>query len=115
MAIGVDEKTGILIEGSAELKQRLQRCMKTRLLTLPLGRDYGSDLPRCVDGKINAALKMDIYAGIAKMLAHPPNGFIDEIKLNQVWIEQGANEVSISLEVTRLFDGKVEEISGLGL
>ncbi|MBY7856662.1 dTDP-glucose pyrophosphorylase [Vibrio fluvialis] len=113
MATGIHEITGELISGVEELRQRIQRCMRTRRRTLPLNRGYGSNLPNNIDRRINPELEMDIYADVAEMLAHPPNGFVDELKLKKVWLERGENSVSISLEVTLLFDGSVERITGL--
>ncbi|END5526328.1 dTDP-glucose pyrophosphorylase [Vibrio vulnificus] len=115
MATGIHEITGELITGLEELRQRIQRCMRTRRRTVPLNRSFGSNLPERVDRNITPELEMDIYADIAEMLAHPPNGFNKEIKLNKVWIESGENEMSIGMSVTLLFDGQVEEISGLRL
>lgn len=111
----MDEKTGGFIEGVQELKQRLQRCMKTRRRTLPLRRSFGSNLPLRIDANITPELEMDIYADVADLIAHPPNGFTDEIELVRVWLDKGDNEVSITLQVKLLFDGRVEDISGLGL
>ncbi|WP_158117223.1 dTDP-glucose pyrophosphorylase [Vibrio cincinnatiensis] len=112
MATGIHEITGELITGVEELKQRIQRCMRTRRRGLPLNRSYGSNLPERIDRNITPELEMDIYADVAEMLAHPPNGFVDELKLNKVWFEHSENSVSISLEVTLLFDGSVEQITG---
>lgn len=113
MATGIDENTGLVIQGVAELKQRLLRCMRTRKCTLPLGRGYGSNLPYRIDRNITPELEMDIYADVADMVADPLNGFAEEIKLNKVWLERGENAVFVGLEVTLLFDGSVENISGL--
>lgn len=113
MATGICEKTGTLIDGIEELQQRIRRCMKTRRRTLPLNRAYGSNLPAIIDRKITPELEMDVYVDVADMLAHPPNGFTDEIKLNRVWIEHAENGVFILLEVTLLFDGSVEKITGI--
>ncbi|KFK53467.1 dTDP-glucose pyrophosphorylase [Vibrio vulnificus] len=113
MSTGIHEITGELITGVEELRQRIQRCMRTRRRTVPLNRSFGSNLPERVDRNITPELEMDIYADIAEMLAHPPNGFVDELKLNKVWLERGENSVSISLDVTLLFDGSVERITGL--
>ncbi|MDW6004726.1 GPW/gp25 family protein [Vibrio mangrovi] len=115
MAFGINEKTGQLISGVAELKQRLQRCMRTRRVTVPLARDYGSNLPYRIDAKIAPELEIDIYADVADMIAHPPNGFTDEIQLVSAWLERGENEMTLSVEVKLLFDGSIEEISGLSL
>ncbi|KDM91399.1 dTDP-glucose pyrophosphorylase [Photobacterium galatheae] len=115
MATGLDERTGLLIDGVAELKQRLQRCMRTRKSTLPLSRGYGSNLPHRIDRKINPELEMDLYADVADMIADPLNGFTDEIKLNRVWLERGDNRVFVGVEVTLRFDGSVEKISGLSV
>lgn len=113
MATGIHETTGELIEGVEELKQRLQRCFKTRRGSLPLDRAYGSNLPKRVDKKITPELEIDVYADVADTIAHPPNGFTQEIKLNKVWLVRGENSVSISLEVKLLFTGSVEQITGL--
>ncbi|MEI8634718.1 dTDP-glucose pyrophosphorylase [Vibrio sp. PP-XX7] len=115
MATGIHETTGKIITGTEELKQRLQRCMRTRLCSLPLARGYGSDLPSRIDAKITPALEIDIYADVANMLAHPPNGLTDEIKLVRTWLVRGEHSVTLSLEVKLLFDGSIEEISGLSL
>ncbi|MCG7585444.1 dTDP-glucose pyrophosphorylase [Photobacterium sp. OFAV2-7] len=115
MATGIDENTGQIIKGVAELKQRLQRCMRTRKVTVPLNRAYGSNLPYRIDRNITPELEMDIYADVADMIAYPPNEFSDEIKLNKVWLERGENKVMIGLEVTLLFDGSVEKITGLSV
>lgn len=112
MATGIHEITGEIIDGVIELKQRIQRCMKTRRRTLPLARGYGSNLPNSIDRNITPELDMDIYAGVADMLAYPPNEFINELKLNTVWIERGQNSVTITIDITLLFDGSVEQITG---
>lgn len=115
MSEGINEKTGYIIDGVAELKQRIQRCFKTRRGTLPLNRAYGSNLSYHVDKKITPELAIDIYADVADTLAHPPNGFTDELKLVQSWLEYGENEVTLSMQVELLFNGSIEEISGLSL
>ncbi|SIO94661.1 dTDP-glucose pyrophosphorylase [Vibrio spartinae] len=115
MATGIDEHTGQIITGITELRQRLKRCMQTRRVSLPLGRDYGSNLPYRIDKKITRAQEIDIYADVADMIAHPPNGFTDEIQLVKTWLIRGDNAVTLSIEVKLLFDGHIEEISGLSL
>lgn len=115
MAVGLHEKTGLLIEGVEELTQRIQRCFKTRRGSLPLDRSYGSNLPSRVDKKITPELEIDIYADVADALAHPPNGFNDELKLVKSWLVYGENQVTLSMDIELLFDGSVVEISGLAL
>jgi len=115
MATGINENTGLLITDAAERKQRLNRCFKTRRGSLPLNRAYGSNLPDRVDRNITPDLAIDIYADVADAIAHPPNGFTDELQLVKTWFEYGENEVTLSLDIKLLFNGEIETISGLSL
>ncbi|CAM3443086.1 TPA: dTDP-glucose pyrophosphorylase [Vibrio cholerae] len=115
MATGLNEKTGQQITGIDELKQRLNRCFKTRRGSLPLNRAFGSNLPERIDRNITPELQINIFADVADAIAHPPNEFNDEIKLVQAWLEFGENQVTLSLDVQLLFDGSIETISGLSL
>lgn len=69
MATGMNENTGAIISNLPELTQRIQRCFRTRLGTLPLHPEYGSNLPNRVDEKVIPGIfNVDIYADIADTL-----------------------------------------------
>lgn len=117
MAIGMDQHTGRKITGLEELKQRISRLFKTRKGALLIRRDYGSNLPELIDGKVNDDYRLDIFAETAAALADPANELVDEFKLHRTHlnadIETGV--VSLDLDGEYLVDGQIVRLEGIRL
>jgi len=117
MATGVHQHTGQIVDGIAELTQRMQRCFKTRVGTLPLHPDYGSNLPNRVDDKmLPGVFDVDVYADVADALANPANGFTDEFKLHRAsLIYQSHATIELTLVGELLLNGESITIEGLSI
>lgn len=117
MATGVHQHTGQTVDGIAELTQRMQRCFKTRVGTLPLHPDYGSNLPNRVDDKmLPGVFDVDVYADVADALANPANGFTDEFKLHRASLtSQNLASMELTLVGELLLNGASITIEGLSI
>lgn len=115
MAIGMDQHTGRKLTGLDELKQRIGRLFKTRKGSLLLRRNYGSNLPNLVDGKVTEDFRLDIYAETAATLADPANEINDEFKLHRTTFtgDLSRGEVAVDLEGEYLVNGETVTLEGI--
>ncbi|WP_162558592.1 dTDP-glucose pyrophosphorylase [Saliniradius amylolyticus] len=109
----MNESNGAMITGLAELKQRIQRCLRTRKGTLPLRPLFGSNLPELIDAKMTPGFDVDVYAEVAATLAEPANEFRDEFTLHRSYLEIDGHNTVITLEGEYLISGEPVTLEGV--
>ena len=115
MAHGMNQTNGQAISGVAELQQRIARLFRTRKGSLLIRRNYGSNLPRLVDGKVTEAFRVDLYAETAAALADPANEINDEFRLRQVRMHYKDGDVSLDLDGELVASGEPITMEGIRL
>ena len=115
MAHGMNQTTGLSITGVAELQQRIARLFRTRKGSLVTRRNYGSNLPRLVDGKVTDSFQVDLYAETAAALAEPANEISDEFRLRQVRMHYEDGNVSLDLDGELVASGEPITMEGIRL
>lgn len=113
MGFGMNETTGEWLTGVPEVRQRIQRLLRTRRGSIPLRRNYGSDLPRLVDGKVNALFKVHVYAEVADALADPANGLTEEFSVTRMGLAYNSGILELTLEGNYLIDGSNVVMDGV--
>ena len=109
----IDRYTGKAISAIDSLKQRLLFCFKTRVGTLPLRRQFGSNLPNLIDQKMIGGFDLEIIVATTDAVANPANGFTNEFKLIKTSITKKANEICLVLEGQLLINGESITLEGL--
>jgi uncharacterized protein len=65
MTAGMNRNTGKKLEGFAHLYQSIDDILLTKMGTVTLRRDYGSEVPGKIDSPMNKATMVDIFASVA--------------------------------------------------
>lgn len=79
---GFDERTGRLLVGRAHLAQSLLRIWRTRIDTLPMALDFGSDLRKHLGEDITPALALSLY----DTLVTPVHTYEPECRIRQLQV-----------------------------
>ena len=85
-----------LLDGAESARQRLRDALAVERGSYPFSRDYGSMLGALVDRNVDSAYEARVYAGVADVIAHPPNG-LDDIALQEVRLFQAPGLVEVQV------------------
>jgi phage baseplate assembly protein W len=106
--VGMDPKTGLAIDNTAQLISRLGQVMTTLTGARNRVRDFGSDVPLYYSANVTPTTALLMKSAASSALLEPTNGLLDfDCKKINIYPQEGGSII----EFVGLFNGKTEIVS----